>query len=297
MTLDTGIYPAVASEVYHGAEVTDEPALSASIAKRILQQSPLHAWWHHSKLNPQFVPVASDKFDLGTVAHDLFLRGLDNTSVIVDAADWRSKAAQTARDAAREQGLIPILAKDSERVQTMVYAIRDQIAARDADPPLFDAGKPEQTIVWREPNGVLCKARLDWLHDSHRAIDDLKTVPSRGGTANPHDWSRTFWGIGADIEARFHSRGVKAITGREPQFRFVVAEGFAPFAISVLDLAPSAIALADRKIDRALAIWKDCLERDEWPAYDGIASIEADSWRQADFLERHWTPEDEELAA
>ena len=302
-SLSQGIHDAIPAEAYH-AGATDEPSLSASIAKVILQQSPLHAWWKHPRLNPNYAPTHSDKFDLGTVVHSLFLEGdkFAEKTALIDAKDWRTKAAQAHKEASREAGLIPLLVDDWQRVVEMVEAIHYYIGARaaagDDDPPLFDvAGKPEQTIVWHDPDTqVLCRARLDWLHDSMRVVDDLKSIPTRGGSANPHDWSRTFWGIGADIEARFHARGVKAITGREPKFRFVVVEAHEPYALSVVDLAPSTIALADRKVDRALAIWKDCLERDQWPGYEGTASIEVDSWREADFLARHWEP-DEEVAA
>jgi hypothetical protein len=296
MTLATGIQEA-SHETYHGAGATTRPALSASIAKILLGRSPLHAWYAHADLNPRWQPEHKASFDLGNAAHVLFLEGDKYAEKVstIDADNWQLKIAKEHKAASREAGMIPLLLKDWERTVAMVEAVTDQLAARDDDPPLFDAGKPEQAIIWEE-DGILCKARLDYLRDDHRAADDLKSVPSRGGTANPHDWSRTFWGIGADIEARFHARGVKALTGREPKFRFCVAEAFPPYAISVVDLAPSTIALADRKVDRALAIWKDCLERDYWPGYEGTASVEVDSWRESDFLARHWEP-DEELAA
>lgn len=300
MTLAPGIHEAVEAGVYHGAEVTDEPSLSASIAKILLTKSPLHAWFNHPQLNPDYQPTHSANFDLGTSVHAAFLEGDKFASKVatIDANDWRTKAAQEHRAAARDAGMTPLLTSEWNRVSEMVEAIRQQLAERDDDPPLFNVGKPEQTLIWEdEATGVICRARLDWLHDSMRAVDDLKSIPSARGSANPFDWQRTFWGIGADIEARFHSRGVRALTGRWPKFRFVVVETQAPYVLSVVDLAPSAEALADKKIERALAIWKDCLERDEWPGYLGTASIEVESYREADFLNRHWVPEDDERVA
>lgn len=284
-----GVY-SMGDIAYHN-DPCDEPSLSASIAKVLLAQSPLHAFHQHPRLNANFRPTVSATFDLGTVVHDLFLRGIDDTAAIIDAADWRTKVAQEARDAAREVGLVPLLAKDAERVQTIVNAIRDQLAARDDSPGLFDAGKPEQTLVWRERD-VLCRARLDWLRDDFAAVDDLK---SSGQSANPHDWQRTFWNIGADMQARFYQRGIKALTGSEPLFRFAVIETHEPFALSVLDLAPSAVELADQKINRALELWKRCLDTQVWPAYEGTASVEV-SWQEADFAARHWEPEEVKAA-
>jgi hypothetical protein len=249
-----------------------------------LGQSPLHAYWQHPRLNPEYITTNSTTFDLGTAVHDLFLRGLDDTAVIIDAADWRTKEAQTARDAARKQGLVPLLAKDVERVQAMVYAIRDQLAARDDEPALFDAGKPEQTFVFRD-RGVLCRSRLDWLHDDYSAADDVKTT---GVSANPFSWTRTtMWNIGADIEAVFHSRAVKAITGIEPVFRFFVIENQPPYASSIVSLAPSALALANDKVDRAIETWKRCLDSGIWPAYTKeICYAEAPPWSEQQWLEQ-----------
>lgn len=295
MTLAPGIHADIAPELYHGAEVTDEPSFSASIAKVILQQSPLHAWFKHPKLNPNYEPTHSDKFDLGTVVHSLFLEGdkFAEKTALIDAKDWRTKAAQEHREAARAAGLVPLLMDDWQRVVQMVEAIHYHIGARTDDPPLFDAGKPEATIVWRE-HDVLCKARLDWLRDDLAAIDDMK---STGASASPFDWGRrTFWSIGADVQARFYQRGVKALTGETPAFRFLVAETTAPFCLSVIDLAESAVELADQKIDKALEIWKRCLDSGVWPGYpSGVASVEV-GWQAADFVERHWQ-DDSEIAA
>jgi hypothetical protein len=280
-----GIHDMTAEDYHSGA--TDEPSLSASIAKILLQQSPLHDWYAHPRLNPQYEPTHTDRFDLGTAAHALLLEGerFSERVATIDAADWRTNAAKTHKAAAREAGYVPLLESDWRRVIEMVNAVRDQLSARDDDPPLFADGKPEQTLIWRE-NGVLCRARLDWLHDDLRTVDDLKTS---GQSANPVDYSRrTFWSIGADVQARFYARGIKALTGDYPAFRFCVIETTAPFCLSVLDLAPSTVELADQKIDRALELWKRCLESGEFPGYpSGIASVEV-TWQEADHLARHW---------
>jgi hypothetical protein len=294
--LRPGIYPDLPAEDYH-SDPTKDASLSAHIAHILLTRSPKHAWTAHPKLNPDFQRVEEDKFDFGTCTHDLLLRGLDIAHV-VDANDWRTKAAQEERDGARNDGLIPLLRKDWERVQRMVEAIREQLPALEVSPPLFADGLPEQSLIWREQD-ITCRTRVDWLHDDFSAIDDLKTVPSRGGTANPHDWTRrTFWRIGAEIEARFHSRGVKVLTGTMPRFRFLVAEATPPYGLSVVDLAPSVVEFADREIDTAIGRWRECVASGEWPGYETqVASVELDAWQETDFLARHWQPDEEELVA
>lgn len=285
MSLAPGIHHDIASDAYH-ADPAASPSLSASTIKVLLGQSPLHAWHGHPKLNPAYEPTHSDRFDFGTCVHLLVLEGEEFAGKVatIDAPDWRTKAAQAHRDAARAAGLVPLLTQDWERVRKMALSIHRQIATRDDDPPLFADGKPEVTIVWEE-RGVQCRARLDWLRDDFTAVDDLK---STSASANPHDYSkRTFWSIGCDVQSRLYQRGVRALTGIEPAFRFVVAETQPPYAISVLDLAPSAAELADAKIDLALEIWKRCVDSGIWPSYpSGVASVET-AWQELDFFDRY----------
>lgn len=287
-----GIHAITPAE-YH-ADCADEPSLSASIAHLMLTRSPLHAWTNHPRLNPAFVREEKTTFDLGTAAHLLFLQPeMAERVATVDAKDWRTKDARAHQEASRAAGLIPVLERDWLRTQEMVGALRDQLAARDDDPPLFADGKAEQALIW-EQEGVTCRSLLDWLRDDFSVIDDLKTVPTKGGSANPRIWERTFWGIGADVQAVFYRMGVKALTGKTPDFRFAVVESRPPYALSVIDLAPPVIDLATRKIEHAMRVWRDCLDRDEWPAYDKrVYSIELD-WRQEErFEDLLWDPDAE----
>jgi hypothetical protein len=267
---------------YHGDLIDDTPCLSASLIKVLLAATPKHAWTHHPKLNPDHVRDEEQRFDFGSCVHAMFLEGREAFD-ICDFKDWKSNAAKEARDAARDAGRIPLLAKQADHVEEMCGAVRNQTNAYDIHPPLFADGKAEQTIVWQE-NGVQCKALIDWLHNDHSTIDDLKTATR---SAHPETWGRTMFGFQGEIQAVFHARAVKALTGREPLFRFVVAETFAPYLISVVDLAPSAIELANAKVDHALEVWRRCLAMDEWPGYPArVASIAAPPWAEMQWLER-----------
>lgn len=292
MTRSGQIIEGLSADAYHGDTVLSRPSLSASLAHILCTSSPRHAWASHPKLNPHFVRVDEERFDVGTVCHALLLERRDVSDVvhIVDAADWRTKAAQEQRDAARAAGLIPLLTHQAEQVVQMLAAVRPQLDAFACEPGLLVDGKPEQTIVWEEDGGVVCRARIDWLHDDFSAIDDLKTAAR---TADPAVWTRTMLSIGGDVQTRFYQRGVRAVTGVEPQFRFVVVETAAPFAVSVVSLAPSLAALADAKIEFALRLWRGCLERDEWPAYPTeVVSVEAPGWAESQWWEREAVAEE-----
>lgn len=250
---------------YHADELglpNDHVTLSASIAFKLCAQSPAHARAAHPKLNPAFERREEQKFDPGNAAHALFLEGRDAVQV-VDANDWRTKSAKEELDEARAAGKLPLLAAQWDEVQAMCAAVREQLAVHHADPRLFEDGAPEQTLVWEE-DGVVCRARLDWLRDDHRTVDDLKTT-SR--SANPDAYSRALYGVGGDVQAAFYVRGVKALTGTEPAFRWAVVETTPPYALSVVAPSPGMLEIGNAKVEYALALWARCLESGEWPGY------------------------------
>lgn len=277
-----GIYT-IPEDAYH-ADPCDTPSLSASIAHTLVSRTPLHAWYQHPRLNPGYEPENKTVYDLGTVVHALLLRGLD-VAEVVEHDDWRTNDAKAQRDAAYEAGRVPLLAKDYERAIEIVAAARDQLEGHQADPrPLAD-GKPEQTLIWQDDHGITCRSLIDWLHDDASAVDDLKTT-SR--SADPEQWSRsTLWNIGADVQVAFHSRGVEKLTGRKPEWRYVVVETKPPYALSVLSLLPSALALGEAKVERAMKLWARCLDRDEWPGYPRQTCwVESPTWEEMRWLEK-----------
>ncbi len=313
----TGVHALTASE-YHG-DPAEAPSLSASVAKVLCERSPWHAWTAHPRLNPGYAEAGEDKFDLGTAAHALLLQGKDISegrevmrdddsvraarcinvdgqpfAYVVDADDWRTKVAKDVKADARELGLTPLLTHQWEQVEAMAAAVREQLDELAIDPPLLTDGEPEQTLIWREPNGVHCRSRVDWLRTDSRAIDDLKTT-SR--SADPRQWARTtMWSIGADVQAAFHLRGLRATRGEAGEFRFILCETEPPFAVSIVIPSNAVLELANAKVDWAIEKWAECLETDDWPGY-GTDPFYADlpEWAHARWLERTWNPETEEV--
>lgn len=258
--VDPGVYT-MSRAAYH-ADPCAEPSLTSSIVKLLCLSSPAHAREDHPRLNPARVRDEAEHFDIGTAAHALLLEG-DAGVAVVDAPDWRTKAAQQARDAARAAGLTPLLAKIWAEVQAMVGATRDQLARhRDGGAAMFLDGEPERVVVWQEDDGVWCRARLDWLRAD--AIDDFKTTSA---TANPEAWTRSMFFAGADIQAAWYMRGLKAATGRDAIFRFAIQETFPPYALSVVGLGPDALVLAEKKILYALDAWRDARASNDWVGY------------------------------
>jgi len=136
--MNPGVHDITRDDYYTDQLGDEEPSLNATVLKALVNNSPLHAWTIHPRLNPDYQPKRSTRFDLGTATHDVFLEGTDRV-VVVNAADWRTKAAKQQRDQAYADGKIPLLADDADRVSTLLVALREQLPGITADPPLFAA--------------------------------------------------------------------------------------------------------------------------------------------------------------
>lgn len=276
-----GIYHIPATE-YH-ADPVITPSLSSSLSRILLMQSPLHCWHASPRLNPAFEREEKQAFDLGTATHAYFLEG-ETGFLIVDAQDWRTKAAQVARAEARLAGKVPLLADQWKAVLAMAKAAGPQLDAHEDPPRPLAGGLPEQTLIWQERD-IWCRARLDWLHDDRKAVDDYKTT---SGTANPDVWTRgPLFGNGFDLQAAFYLRGLAVLFGVAAIFRFVVQETFAPYALSVIALGPDVLTIAEKKRRHAIEAWRFCMQTDRWPGYPTrTCYAELPPWEEARWLER-----------
>jgi len=260
--LDTpGLYAIPLSDYL--ADPCVEPSLSASIAHTLITQSPLHAFVQHPRLNPGAEREESSKANIGTIAHGLLLEGDESRVMVIEADDWRTKAAQAQRDAAYLAGMVPVLAKQMGPIRKMVEVARSAIRNSELAEAWKD-GKPEQTMVWKEGE-IWLRSRPDWLTNGHDLIIDYKTS---AGSAEPSAWIRTALGMGNDLQAALGLRGLKTLFhAKHPQFVFAVQEQEAPYSMSFIGLDPVFLDMAEHKIERAIRQWTDCMLTNTWPSY------------------------------
>ncbi len=273
-----GIYD-IEESAYHD-DPCAVPSLSSSIAKILINATPLHAWTAHPKLNPNFVREDKEIFDLGTVAHALMLQGLEVAYILpIEFTDWKKNEAKALRDMARTNRKVPILAKNWSRVQAMVQSGKRQIAAHKEASDAFTNGKPEQTLVWEDDHGVMCRARLDWLHDSRKIIDDYKTT---GMPVDPDRYGRMMDSNGWDIQSAFYRRGIRKLFNLDAQFRFIAQETSEPHALCVMGIGPDFQWSGDSKVQRAIDLWAQCLKSNKWPGWtDRIAYPVLPPWAES----------------
>lgn len=278
---DAGVYD-IPDGQYHADQLCAVPSLSSSLCKVLIDETPRHAWMAHPRLNPSFEPENRETYDAGRAAHAAILDQLDLIAAI-DATDYRTNAAKAARDAAREAGRIPVLAHKLAEIHRMARAVRSQILVHEEFPYAFSNGRAEQTLVWFEGDGadrIACRARLDWLPARGGVFFDLKTTGQNVG----RDWPRrTLFDTGADIQAAFYLRGVRAVLGIErPTFVFVAVENYEPHCLMMHTLEPETLAKAEQKVESAIRWWRWCMKHGAWPAYPPRTNwVQAPPWEMA----------------
>lgn len=272
---------AMPAEAYH-ADPCDRPSLSSSIARTLLTKSPLHAWSEHPRLNPDRIPEERNEFDLGSAAHALLLEGEDRMAVI-DADSYRTKVAQEARDEARAAKMHPILKARYDDVRRMVDAARNAIGnCPDLSGITIEGGQAELVGIWEE-DGAIMRFRPDWVADNRSVMLDYKTTTD----ASPDVFTRQIARMGYHIQAAFYRRGMIAIEGADMPFVLVAQETEAPYAVSFHGCAPSMLEIAEAEVERAIDTWRECMRRNNWPAFtQRIHWAEAAAWQQMQHEER-----------
>lgn len=275
MTLKSGIHQMSMSE-YLALK-----ALSSSLCHTLLTHSPHHAKFQQDNRRDD----ANEQSDAGTAIHDALLEGYDRI-VAVDARDWKTQAAREARDTARSQGKIPLLAHKVPQIEGAVQAALQFVASTELS-GIFMRGKAEQTLIWQEGD-IFCKARPDWLTDERDVMLHVKTT---SGSAEPNSWIRNqLVPSGYDVSAMFYQRGADELLAQSnPQTVFLVIEQNPPYGCSLISLSPAMQDLASRKVERAIRTWADCTERDKWPGYPTqIVSAEPFAWQMQEQDDREF---------
>lgn len=263
--LDMGIHPDVPDLVYH-ADPAIETSASASILRELYDRSPLHAFTAHPRLNPAVDRgETTDAMATGTILHALILGG-PSPHRVLNFDSYRTDAAKKARAQAVEDGLVPILAHKMDDLYPVADALRATLAHDHPEiwAALTDAETlREATLIWRE-DGTMCRCRFDALPPPrYGATYDLKFT---GLSAEPDEWSRKLLNDYL-FQASFYPRAVKALRGDEPEFRFICCETSPPYGVSIHAAAPDVQEIGARRVDRALAMWRECLRTGKWPGY------------------------------
>ena len=240
-----GLHDGINEKEYHG----DGYSLSSTSAKTLLYDGPRAYRWQKDN------PVFKSAFDFGSVVHALVL-GVGDIEV-VDAAAWTGRAARDERHRIREAGKTPILKKDYRVALNMADAV-------DANPvasELLFGGRAEVSAWAEDPEtGVIMRGRFDYLKDD--SFSDVKTA---AGKVDPREFSWTVRNFHYTFQAAWYQR-LLALNGYGdvPPFWVAVSKD-PPHDVYVHRPSQDMLDAAHEDVDRALALYAECKERDEWP--------------------------------
>jgi hypothetical protein len=263
------------------SDYQDIKALSAGFIWDFDSECPFKAWFS-SPWNELRERVNAPHFDIGSAAHLAVLEPhlLADRIVAHGHDEYRSNAAKEARDLAYAAGKTPLKPAEWAMIEGMQKAIRAHpLAAR-----LFHGGDAEATLTW-EWDGLLCKARPDYLSGNRSIILDLKTTT----TVNPRAIARKAYNDGWFVRAAWYLGGAKAALGAMPdKYLFVIAEVKPPHLIEIYEMDDRALIYGDQIIMRTLKRAAECLATDRWPGYGdgGIAKLALPSWAEFQRAER-----------
>lgn len=281
--LGAGVYH-LPADVYH-SDPAPEPSLSSTVAKKLIGQSPLHAWTACPRLNPDWEPEDKKVFDIGRAAHRVVLGVGDDYVAIPDellgaGGAVSTKAAKEFVAEARERGLTPLKSAEIDAISHIAASVKRRLSGMG----ITLHPERSETAAIAQIGGVWNRCMIDNAPaDQAQPLWDLKTTTS----AAPNDVERTIMNLGYQVQAQHYLDVWKAATGEERSFVFIFVEKEPPFEVTFARIAYGTMVIAQKQIARARDLWRLCLDRNDWPGYPpGIMEIDLPEWWQARWLER-----------
>jgi len=266
-----GIFRGCDVMAYH-SDPAPEPSLSQSLAKVLIERSPLHASIAHPRLTVQDIDDEAEKYVkakvIGDAAHKIMIgRGKD--LIVCKADSWRSDKAKELRADAETAGKLAILTAHLDTAHKIVFAGREQLE-RHEESTCFTAGAGEVALIWQEGK-LWFRCLVDWLHDDLLTVDDYKTT---GMSVAPHVLGSRAADGGWHIQAAMIERGLDALdpdnAGRR-RFRFIAQEQDAPHALNVMVMTEHWLTMGRKQLQFAINIWEHCMATKQWPGYPPFA--------------------------
>lgn len=159
-----------------------------------------------------------------------------------------------------------------------LQAMRDSLYSHTRAVAALTGGRSELSLFWEHDGGIAAKCRVDYLNDHHGVAVDLKTCMD----ARADVFSRDCWKYRYHVQAPYYLDGIGAVTGeRWSDFVFVCIEKEPPYAVAVYTADGEMVDQGRREYLRDLAVYRECMERDHWPAYaDEVLALTLPAWAQ-----------------
>lgn len=270
------------ADIVHGMsdiEYHARPEVSSTEARLVLQSPAKYRW---RKDNPPLIDD-SPKFDIGKAVHAKVL-GQGADVVVVDADDWRTKAARETREDARVAGKAPLLTREFEAVNAMAESVLAHTTARAI---LSQSGDTEVSL-FADVDGVPTRARFDFLPDKterRTVAADLKTTTD----ASKKQFESSVARYEYAVQRAWYLDTLNATTGDETaEMVFIAVEKEPPYLVAVYQLPAVWAEKGHTMARKAAQTWRACTDSGVWPGYpDEVQLLDEPMWHVYDFEERY----------
>lgn len=243
------ITESMSNNAYHAAEGISKSGLA------LILRSPAHFRYPEPK-EPTRAMVIGSALHAAILEPELF------ASQYMLLKDVKDRRASEYKQAVAVHGADFVLTgKEADYVAGMQESVRCHPYARQA---LLQPGRAELSVSSKDPvTGVVVRIRPDWLPDSGPMLDLKTTLDARYDAV-----SRSVVNYTYHMQQAFYQDVWEWETGEKRPFEFLFIEKAMPHACKTYRLDEEAIQEGRRMYRQALNLYAECLERDEWPAYD-----------------------------
>lgn len=271
---EPGFYPWITCEQYF-AEPCPVPALTNTGIKLLAPAgaAPAKFAHHHPAIGqaPEKTKETASRYR-GKLVHRLAL-GKGDDFEVSPFDEYRSSEAKEWRLTVEESGIIPVKPQDFEAAKEMASVLVDRIETAVGGHPY----ETEVVIAWVEEMSqgpVWCRAMIDVWCPSLLLALDLKTCADASDAAIEKAFAN-----GYATQNCFYRRGIEKLTAEHgrARFGFLFVEDEPPYLSRPASATEAFRHGAELEVKRALAIFSDCMSRNEWPGYQP-AHVSPPAW-------------------
>lgn len=217
-----------------------------------------------------------DKFNESVAIMPRFHGGMNDASAVAKGYDGGKQAKASWVEAHSDREIVEGSVRDE------ALGIASAVHACAPAKAMLTSGKSEVTIVWDDPTGVRCKARLDHLLENNRggySIVDLKKT----GSVRQESFEREIDRLRMHLQAALYLRGLSIVNddpydpldfGQPYVFVWAAFESRSPHYCRLYQFADPHREAATVEVERMLRVVAHCESAGVWPDYsDRIYSI------------------------
>lgn len=239
----------------------------------LLLEAP--AKYYYQYLSGLATKTTTDSLDIGSAVHVLVLEPelfLEQFVVLPEGFTKYSNDNKKLWNDIIKSKRTPMKTKDFETASKMAFSIRSNKAFR-AILESLGKGSVEDSLFFKH-RGACLRSRPDWYCDD--IIIDIKTTAS----AHKDDFRKSIVNFGYHRQAYISTLGLSKLTGQ--QFKTVLlmaVESEPPYLTANYLLTQDIIDVGGFEVEKAIDIYNQCVESDEWPGYpEEVQNIDLPYW-------------------